>query len=108
MVKFISCCCLLLLHTVTHAQVDKSVVIGTIDSVQSKILNERRNVWVYTPNPEMIVVGIPNTDSNLSYEWMGIYYERRDDKAKALEYYKKAYAIKETPDVKEKLEKLQK
>ena len=45
-------------------------------------------------------------ESNLSYEWMGIYYERRGDKAKALEYYKKAYSIKETPDVKEKLDKL--
>jgi predicted alpha/beta superfamily hydrolase len=104
MAKFIACCCLLLLHTLVHAQADKKVVIGTIDSVQSKVLNEQRYVWVYTPgtpgspdpnkkypvvylldgdvhfysvvglihqlstingnnlSPEMIVVGIPNTD----------------------------------------------
>ncbi len=87
------------------AQTDNKVVIGTIDSIQSKILNEQRKVWVYVPNsgqrdiyskqrypvvylldgdahfysvvgmiqqlsqangnticPEMIVVGIPNTN----------------------------------------------
>lgn len=85
------------------AQKDNKVTIGTIDSVQSKILNEQRKIWVYVPNagqldskqrfpvvylldgdahfysvvgmiqqlsqvngntvcPEMIVVGIPNTD----------------------------------------------
>ena len=85
------------------AQKDNKVTIGTIDSIQSKILNEQRKVWVYVPNggqadskqrypvvylldgdahfysvvgmiqqlsqgngntvcPEMIVVGIPNTD----------------------------------------------
>jgi len=80
----------------------KQVVIGSIDNIQSKILNEQREVWVYVPRsasdtnyskqrypvvylldgelffssvvgmiqplssayfcPEMIVVGIPNTD----------------------------------------------
>ncbi|WP_158799404.1 alpha/beta hydrolase-fold protein [Pedobacter sp. L105] len=85
------------------AQKDNKVTIGTIDSIQSKILNEQRKIWVYVPNswtadskqrypvvylldgddhfnsvvsmiqylsqaggnticPEMIVVGIPNTD----------------------------------------------
>lgn len=87
------------------AQSDNKIVIGKIDSVQSKILGEQRKVWVYTPSmtsgnndpslhypvlylldgdghfpsvvgliqqlsqvngnsilPEMIVVGIPNTD----------------------------------------------
>lgn len=82
-----------------------SIVIGTIDSIYSKVLNERRKIWVYVPNtnnnvvfsqqhypvvylldgdahfnsvmgmiqqlsevngntlcPEMIIVGIPNTD----------------------------------------------
>ena len=86
-------------------QVDNKIVIGTVDSVQSKILNEKRKVWVYVPNsgpgglfnpvrypvvylldgdahfysvvgmiqqlsqvngnticPQMIVVGIPNTN----------------------------------------------
>lgn len=87
----------------TQAQADNKVVIGKIDSVNSKILNEPRKIWVYTPDvtfgnpgkrypvvylldgdahfasvvgmiqqlsqingndlyPEMIVVGIPNTD----------------------------------------------
>jgi len=87
------------------AQNDNKIVIGKIDSVYSKILNEQRKVWVYTPDmtsgnydpnrrypvlylldgdahfpsvvgliqqlsqangntvyPEMIIVGIPNTD----------------------------------------------
>ena len=85
------------------AQKDNKVTIGTIDSIQSKILSEQRKVWIYVPNsgqadskqrypvlylldgdahfysvvgmiqqlsqvngnticPEMIVVGIPNTD----------------------------------------------
>lgn len=85
------------------AQKDNKVTIGTIDSIQSKILNEQRKIWIYVPNseqvdskqrfpvlylldgdahfysvvgmiqqlsqvngntiwPEMIVVGIPNTD----------------------------------------------
>jgi predicted alpha/beta superfamily hydrolase len=88
-----------------EAQNDNKIVIGKIDSVYSKILNEQRKVWIYTPAmtsgdhdssrrypvlylldgdahflsvaglvqqlsqangntvyPEMIVVGIPNTD----------------------------------------------
>jgi len=87
------------------AQKDNKILIGTIDSVYSKILNEQRKVWIYTPGitsgyqgaprrypvlyvldgdahfhsvvgmiqqlsqangntvfPEMIVVGIPNTN----------------------------------------------
>jgi uncharacterized protein len=87
------------------AQSGNKVVIGTIDSLHSKILNEQRKIWVYVPDsgpagiystqrypviylldgdahfysvvgmiqqlsqvngnticPEMIVVGIPNTD----------------------------------------------
>ncbi|RQO65977.1 esterase [Pedobacter sp. KBW06] len=85
------------------AQMDNKVTIGTIDSIQSKILNERRKIWIHVPGswnadskqrypvlylldgdahfnsvvgmiqqlssvngntliPEMIVVGIPNTD----------------------------------------------
>ncbi|MCX6198351.1 MAG: alpha/beta hydrolase-fold protein [Bacteroidetes bacterium] len=92
------------LFSLTNAQNDNKIVIGTIDSVYSKILNEQRKVWVHVPNqettnlfakqqypviylldgdahfssvvglieqlsgnsicPEMIVVGIPNTDRN--------------------------------------------
>src|SRR5450755_1302956 len=87
------------------AQRENKIVIGTIDSINSRILNEQRKVWVYVPNsgsndfyskqrypvvylldgdahfysvvgmiqqlssvngnticPQMIVVGIPNTD----------------------------------------------
>ncbi|WP_316839200.1 alpha/beta hydrolase-fold protein [Pedobacter gandavensis] len=92
---FISVCAL--------AQKDNKVTIGTIDSIQSKILNEQRKIWIHVPSswnanskqrypvlylldgdahfnsvvgvlqylsqvngnticPEMIVVGIPNTD----------------------------------------------
>ncbi len=99
---------LMLAATITfaaEAQKDNKIVIGKIDSVYSKILNEQRKVWIYTPGitsgyhdssrrypvlylldgdahfhsvvgliqqlsqvngntvfPEMIVVGIPNTD----------------------------------------------
>jgi uncharacterized protein len=83
-----------------NAQTDNKITIGTIDSIQSKVLNENRKIWVYMPKskenkrypvlylmdgdghfssvvgmmqqlstvngnticPEMIVVGIPNTD----------------------------------------------
>ena len=86
-----------------QAQNDNKIVIGKIDSVYSRILNEQRKIWVYTPDmtsgipnqrypvvylldgdahfasvvgmiqqlsqangnsvyPEMVVVGIPNTD----------------------------------------------
>lgn len=88
-----------------NAQTGNKVVIGTIDSINSKMLNEQRKVWVYVPGdglnniyskkrypvvylldgdahffsvvgmiqqlssvngnticPEMIVIGIPNTD----------------------------------------------
>ena len=34
---------------VTYAQKDNKIVIGQIDSIQSKILNENRKVWVYVP-----------------------------------------------------------
>jgi len=87
------------------AQLDNKIILGTIDSIDSKILHEKRTVWIYVPNsaqtdiyakakypvvylldgdahfysvvgmiqqlstvngnmicPEMIVVGIPNTD----------------------------------------------
>jgi predicted alpha/beta superfamily hydrolase len=32
-----------------NAQTDNKIVIGKVDSVYSKILNEQRKVWVYTP-----------------------------------------------------------
>lgn len=92
-----------ILSITATAQNNNQVSIGTIDSIQSRILNEQRKVWVYVPNswqpgssqrypvvyvldgdghfysvvgmiqqlsqvngnticPEMIVVGIPNTD----------------------------------------------
>ena len=97
--SFVSVC-----FTVT-AQSDKNIVIGKIDSIASKILNEKRKIWVHVPGaagqsiysqkkypvvylldgdghfssvvgmmqqlttvngnslfPEMIVVGIPNTN----------------------------------------------
>ena len=31
------------------AQADNKIVIGTVDSIQSKILNEKRKLWVYVP-----------------------------------------------------------
>ena len=92
-----------ILSIATSAQHNTQVSIGTIDSLQSRILNEQRKVWVYVPSswqpgskqrypviylldgdghfysvvgmvqqlsqvngnticPEMIIVGIPNTD----------------------------------------------
>ena len=94
-----------LITLTSNAQTDNKIIIGTVDSVYSTVLNEKRKVWVYVPNmnngmqnagqrfpvlylldgdahfhsvsgmiqqlsqvsgnticPEMIVVGIPNTD----------------------------------------------
>lgn len=94
-----------MVFTGSQAQTDNKIVIGKIDSVYSRILKEKRKIWVYTPNmtngdqntgqrypvlylldgeghfasvagmihqlsqvngntifPEMIIVGIPNTD----------------------------------------------
>lgn len=34
----------------THAQTDNKITIGIVDSVESKILNEKRKIWVYLPN----------------------------------------------------------
>ena len=90
------------LHFGAFAQTDNKIVIGHIDTVQSKILNEPRQIWIYVPEgndsdllakqrypvvylldgreqfvtfvgilkhlsnhmlcPQMIVVGITNTD----------------------------------------------
>lgn len=36
------------------AQKDNKVTIGTIDSIQSKILNEQRKIWIYAPNSERV------------------------------------------------------
>ena len=98
-ISFISVC------FICKGQTDNKIVIGKIDSIQSTILNEKRNIWIYVPGdgpndlyarqrypvvylldgdahfssvvgmiqqlstvngnmicPEMIVVGIPNTD----------------------------------------------
>jgi predicted alpha/beta superfamily hydrolase len=95
----------LLLSSLADAQTDNKIILGNIDSIHSRILNEDRKIWVYVPNsgagdiyskqrypvvylldgdahfysvvgmiqqlssvngntvcPEMIVVGIPNTD----------------------------------------------
>lgn len=104
--KIIACLLSVFLFCESHAQTDNKIVLGTIDSLDSKILQEKRKVWVYVPNngapaglyakarypvvylldgdahffsvvgmirqlssvngnticPEMIVVGIPNTD----------------------------------------------
>jgi len=32
------------------AQNDNKIIIGKIDSVYSKVLNEKRKIWVYTPD----------------------------------------------------------
>lgn len=34
----------------SHSQIDNQIVIGKIDSINSKILNEQRKVWVYVPD----------------------------------------------------------
>lgn len=105
MKKFCLCFFILVLTFQSNAQNEDKIVIGKIDSVYSKILNENRKIWVYTPPltsknkvpnqrypvlylldgdahfaatvgliqqlsqangnsvlPEMIVVGIPNTN----------------------------------------------
>jgi predicted alpha/beta superfamily hydrolase len=46
-------------------------------------------------------------DSGNAYDSMGDYYDNQKNKAKAIEYYTKALKIKENPDTRKKLEKLQ-
>jgi hypothetical protein len=46
-------------------------------------------------------------DSGNAYDSMGDYYDNQKNKAKAMEYYTKALKIKENPDTRKKLEKLQ-
>ncbi len=105
MKKVLFICLLVITYSGAFSQSGTKVVIGTIDSLHSKILGEQRKIWVYVPNsepggiyskqrypvvylldgdahfysvvgmiqqlsqvngnticPEMIVVGIPNTD----------------------------------------------
>ena len=105
MQHFITLSFLVIISFSAHAQADNKIVIGRVDSVYSKILGEKRKVWIYTPDmlngnrdtsqrypvvylldgdghfasvagmiqqlseingntlcPQMIVVGIPNTD----------------------------------------------
>jgi predicted alpha/beta superfamily hydrolase len=54
--------CFLILSIVitfnAHAQTDNKIVIGKIDSVYSKILNEQRKIWIYTPG---ITSGVHDT-----------------------------------------------
>jgi predicted alpha/beta superfamily hydrolase len=40
----------LVFSIIIYAQADNKITIGTIDSVQSTILNEKRKIWVYVPN----------------------------------------------------------
>ena len=47
-------------------------------------------------------------DSWNVYDSMGDFYATKDDKANAIDNYKKALSIKEVPDIRQKLEKLQK
>lgn len=39
----------LCVYNPAYVQNDNKIVIGTIDSVQSKILDQQRKIWVYTP-----------------------------------------------------------
>jgi predicted alpha/beta superfamily hydrolase len=41
---------LLTLSFCVKAQTDNKVILGNIDKIHSKILNEDRNIWVYVPN----------------------------------------------------------
>lgn len=40
----------LFVSIISFAQPDNRITIGTIDSLQSNILNEKRKIWVYVPN----------------------------------------------------------
>lgn len=45
-----------------HAQIDHNIIIGKIDSVYSRILGEKRKVWIYVPG-----MSSGNTDTNSRY-----------------------------------------
>jgi uncharacterized protein len=54
---------------------------------------------------QMNVRNYPNSAN--AYDGLGDYYEKAGDKNKAIEFYKKALAIKEWSSVRKKLEKLE-
>lgn len=43
-------CLLLAFSFCTNAQTNNKIILGTIDSVYSNILNEQRKIWVYVPD----------------------------------------------------------
>ncbi len=43
----------------SFSQADNKIIIGTIDSIQSKILNEKRKVWIYVPKGIVDSVFLP-------------------------------------------------
>ncbi len=43
----------------SFSQADNKIIIGTIDSIQSKILNEKRKVWIYVPKGTADSVFLP-------------------------------------------------
>jgi predicted alpha/beta superfamily hydrolase len=49
MKKTLSFLVFLLLAVISQAQSSKDIVIGKLDSIQSKTLNEKRKIWVHVP-----------------------------------------------------------
>ena len=41
-------------YAIAIAQTDNRIIIGTVDSVQSKILNEKRKIWVHVPESDPV------------------------------------------------------
>ena len=41
-------------YAIAIAQTDNRIIIGTVDSVQSKILNEKRQIWVHVPESDPV------------------------------------------------------
>jgi predicted alpha/beta superfamily hydrolase len=52
MKRFIFPCLLLAFSFYANAQTNNKIILGTIDSVYSNILNEQRKIWVYVPDED--------------------------------------------------------
>src|ERR1022692_1935717 len=52
MKQFIFSFLLVAFSVCAHAQANNKIVLGTIDSIHSNILNEQRKIWVYVPEED--------------------------------------------------------
>ena len=86
--------------------------MGYTISPDEGMVNQLAYYYMQSDAPEkaqaMFAMNIKNyPKSGNAYDSMGDYYSNRKDKAKAIDFYKKALAISNNPDTKKKLDSLE-